>query len=180
MVSPAYAGYITQKSPHLRRVEQLMRKIREHQSDTPKLPSRPTLPDPTILVKQARLIVEEVFELMEACGVELRLDDGQDEAAPLCFKDFCFRAGTPDTLDHIAKEAADVSVVNTGLLVECGILDIPLLEEVDANNLAKFGPGGYLDENHKWRKPPNHPTPDLKRVLRAQGWEQPEVSREEP
>jgi predicted HAD superfamily Cof-like phosphohydrolase len=166
------------RSTHQLRIEQLLLKIREH-GNLPDLPSRPKLPDLKIVLKQLQLIMEEAFELFEACGAKVWLQ--QDAGViPVNRHDLEMRidADMVDTLDHIAKEIADLSVVNTGLFTELGISDVAVLEEVDVNNLAKFGPGGFLDENFKWRKPPNHPVPDIKRILMAQGWSNPEVSNE--
>lgn len=169
------------KSGHQLRVEQMMLKIREF-SDMAKFPSVPTAPEPTMLLKQCKLVFEETMELLEACGVKVVAPGEFPEYDQEVLRD-CAKLSIKCTkidLTEIAKEAADVSVVTTGLLSECGIADVPILEEVDANNLAKFGPGGYLDENRKWRKPPNHPKPDIGALLMAQGWTKPEVSRDEP
>jgi predicted HAD superfamily Cof-like phosphohydrolase len=149
------------------------------------LPSAPTIPDPTILLSQCKLLFEETMELLEACGIQLTLTEDSTQRAYWCDGEIKTEGSaftlTVDEkkakevdLAHIAKEMADVSVVVTGLFAECGIADIPVLEEVDANNLRKFGPGGYLDEHRKWRKPPNHPKPDIKSILVDQGLSQEE------
>ena len=70
----------------------------------------------------------------------------------------------------IVDGCADVSVVNIGCLLACGIADVPILEEVDQNNLSKFGAGYYRDEYGKLRKPPGHKPPDFKKVLISQGY----------
>jgi predicted HAD superfamily Cof-like phosphohydrolase len=137
-----------------------------------------------MILAQGKLILEEVLELFEACGLVV-VPSGTPDAA---ISSNAVRRGSvelkldpgaePLDLPHIAKEIADVSVVNTGMFVEFGMSDLALLEEVDMNNLAKFGPGGFLGPDRKWQKPPKHPKPDLASVLKLQGWEQPETSRE--
>lgn len=165
------------QSAHQRRVEALISKIREV-GGIEGIPSKPTIPNDKMLIAQARLILEETFELFEACGLAVCMLDGQQVNRA----DLKVRIDQPITdedLPHIAKEIADVSVVTTGMFSEFGIADVSVLEEVDVNNLAKFGPGGYLDEHRKWRKPPNHPTPDIGQVLRHQGWNNPEICHEQ-
>ena len=71
----------------------------------------------------------------------------------------------------IADGCADLSVVTIGTLVACGIPDRDLLWEVDVNNLKKFAPGLTIREDGKLIRPPDHPPPDIERVLREAGWE---------
>jgi predicted HAD superfamily Cof-like phosphohydrolase len=47
----------------------------------------------------------------------------------------------------------------------------PIIKEVDENNLSKFGPGSYIDEFGKLRKPPNFVGPKIKELLIRQGAE---------
>jgi predicted HAD superfamily Cof-like phosphohydrolase len=165
------------KSGHQQRVELMLDKIRSF-GDLPPIPSAPTIGAGKMVLAQAKLVLEETLELLEACGIKVETGFGET----LDRKDLHLtidRELTNEDLPHIAKEIADVSVVTTGMFSEFGIADVPVLEEVDANNLAKFGPGGYLDENRKWRKPPNHPTPDIGQVLKNQGWANPEISHEQ-
>lgn len=172
------------KTPHQLRVTAFMQRVREIMQ-LPALPSQPTVPDDRMILAQAKLVLEEFLELMEACGLELYhtyagdRNEGDGIDPKLVRYGLKRNSDLPRDLPHIAKEMADLSVVLTGLFNEFGIADVPILEEVDANNLAKFGPGGYLDENRKWRKPPNHPKPDIRALLIDQGWVEPEVSREE-
>lgn len=127
------------------------------------LPTKPTLPLCTDLISQGRLIIEEVRELLEACSL-----DAYDEAALLGYVPPEY---TKDVIniEHVAKELADLMVVTTGMACLFGINMAPILEAVDLNNLAKL-PEGRLDSHNKLIKPPNHPKPDLKTLLLAQGW----------
>ncbi|RME74113.1 MAG: hypothetical protein D6785_16225, partial [Planctomycetota bacterium] len=78
--------------------------------------------------------------------------------------------GKKPSLVEIADGCADIMVVTTGTLSACGISDIPLQEEVDQNNLSKFGPGGYEREDGKWVKPPDHKPPKILKILEDQGY----------
>lgn len=173
------------KTAHQVLVEAMMRAIRVCGKSSP-LPSAPGIPSGSMILRQAKLIMEEVLELMEACGVGVHLKhstytDPSYLDRSLTRDDIYLTLDKPPTdasLPHIAKELADVQVVNTGMFSEFGISDSAILSEVNHNNLAKFSEGGYIDENGKWRKPPNHPSPDLEHVLRSQGWN-PEKTDEE-
>ena len=71
-------------------------------------------------------------------------------------------------LVEIADGCADLSVVTIGTLSACGIADEMLLGVVDANNLAKFGPGHSIREDGKLIKPKNHKPPDIAQLLEIQ------------
>jgi len=74
----------------------------------------------------------------------------------------------PDLIG-IVDGCADVSVVTIGTLLACGVEDKPILELVDTNNLAKFGPGHSYREDGKLIKPPGHRPPDITKALILQG-----------
>ncbi len=153
------------KTQHQQRIEQMMEKAGQD------LPSTPSVPDDKIRVLRARLIMEEAFEALEAMGVAA-FTQCSDGALDVEFKDLAFKTFQKSEeldLPHIAKELADISVVNIGTMSAFGISDNEVLQAVDENNLAKFGPGGFRDSNGKWRKPPNHPDPDIKAILESQG-----------
>lgn len=179
-----------QKSVHQVQVEALMNGYR-NMAQMSLLPSRPTIPPGKMIEAQARIILEEFLEVMEACGCTLHLTsaaiaeragvnpDCVDTELPLIRGEITVEwDGDPVTgethrkldIAEVAKELADLSVVTTGMFAEFGIADTPILDAVDTNNLAKLAPGCYLDENRKLRKPPNHPKPDIKTILVSQGW----------
>ena len=171
------------KSPHYQRVEHFMQTVRAMMGGFP-LPTSPVVPDPKMILSQCKLIWEEVLELFEACGIRLTVEQTDSYSEVFLQKDDvsleimepCDNANLP----KLAKELADVSVVLTGLMIEFGIADVPILEETDTANLRKFSPGGYLDENRKWRKPPGFKDADIRSLLIAQGWsDQQEVSSDE-
>lgn len=109
------------------------------------VPRRITAPDEKTAELRARLVLEEAFELVEALGVrvDVKCVDAPPEVGSgwngaLTFKDLKLKVVSAPDLIGIAKECADVSVVNTGTLIACGIHDAAVLEAVDDNNLLKF------------------------------------------
>lgn len=165
------------KTEHQLRVEEMMRRTGKQV-----VPSQPCVPSFAVRLARAKLVLEEAFELTEALGLKPYVilghhPDPEDLTSladgiwvSVYLKRLTFRPTERCSLPEIAKEAVDVSVVTIGTLSACGVSDRPLLKAVDDNNLAKFGPGGYLDENGKWQKPPGHQKPDIGRLLEAQGW----------
>lgn len=166
------------KTDHQHRIEQMMRRAGQA------IPDNPVLPSAEIRKARVLLVLEEAVELCESLGYAPYLNTadivpinediimGQSTWYRIKPMRLIFSPLPPSSLIDIAKEAVDVSVVTIGTLSACGIDDRALLKAVDDNNLAKFGPGGYLDENGKWQKPPGHKKPDLGRVLSAQGYGQ--------
>jgi predicted HAD superfamily Cof-like phosphohydrolase len=132
------------------------------------IPSEPTIPEFQTLKLRARLIIEEALELLQGLGFSLYCKGVKIE-----FSTLKFHGEFSPNLITIADGCADLSVVNIGTLVSCGIDDESLLRLVDNNNLAKFGPGHYVDEHGKLVKPPNHSPPDVESLLKSQGWNQP-------
>jgi len=96
-------------------------------------------------------------------------DDGGDDHI-LEFDILKLQVREEDSIDlaEVADGCADIKVVTTGTLSACGIADVSIQEEVDANNLAKFGPGHSWNEVGKLIKPANHKGPELGRVLDEQ------------
>lgn len=148
------------------------------------VPAMPSLEERTL---RARLILEEAIETIEALGIDVVIS-GQSAAPCTAWSRFLrkteqasnrgdialsFTASNkaPDLIE-IADGCADIAVVTTGTLIACGIPDRPLMDLVNRNNLAKFGPGGRRNEaTGKWEKPPGHRPPDvaglLERLLRG-------------
>ncbi len=165
---------------HQQRVDEFMLKLRSFSSLAP-LVDTPHIPIPSLILSRSKLILEEVFELLEVCGVGVYVNcvGGRICVDRETFKVILNRLPFDEELPEIAKELADCSVVITGTFSEFGISDDSILEETDNNNLGKFGVGGFLDANHKWNKPPDHPKPDIASLLKKQGWN-PEVINYEP
>ncbi len=123
-------------------------------------PARVTTPDAATRVLRAKLIVEEALETVRALGVRVEAGGAALEVEELAFA----AAGAVD-LEGVADGCADISVVTVGTLVAFGMDDELLLQEVDAANLRKFGPGARVREDGKWMKPPDWTPPDIAGVL---------------
>jgi len=121
---------------HFNRVKKFMQLAQQE------TPEKITPPDAKTAELRARLVLEEAFELVSALGVRVdvksELQEGSGWNGALAFKDLQFEAVSAPDLIQIAKESADVSVVNVGTLIACGIEDAAVLKEVDENNLLKF------------------------------------------
>ena len=153
---------------HYSRVKKLNAKI-----DPKTVPEKITMPSPEVRELRARLILEEAIETIEGLGFDVELPDDYDRGLqPVTIEQVVFtpREEGPDMVG-IADGCADLSVVTIGTLVASGIPDKRLLELVDNNNLDKFGPGGFLRDDGKWIKPPDHKPPDILGFLKREGWE---------
>jgi len=138
-------------------------------------PDRPCMPDLETRKLRARLILEEAFETIEkglGLQIEYVYDGGYGIFISPLENDTCFQMHEIDegpNLVEIVDGCEDIRVVTTGTLIACGVRDGRTSKEVDENNLAKFGPGGYRRDDGKWIKPPGHRPPDITGLLRAQG-----------
>ena len=135
---------------HYQRVKEFMQRVGQ---DTPEIA---TVPDEKIRILRAKLILEEALETVAALGVTVHvggtevLEEGLEYAAP-----------NEVDMKEVVDGCADISVVTVGTLIAFGIDDEPVLEEVDASNLRKFGEGSYRREDGKWMKPPGWTPPDI-------------------
>lgn len=137
------------KTPHQHRVERFMMKANQE------VPRYPVIPNRETRRLRANLILEEAAETVRALGFQCVTKIFSKEVEP--------------NLVEIVDGCADISVVTIGTLSACGVSDQPILEAVDANNLAKFGPGSCRRESDgKWIKPPGHKPPDIMALLREQ------------
>lgn len=151
----------TLRTDHQERVRRFMVLARQATPDVP------TIPSVMVRLLRAKLIIEEALETCKALGVRISIHNGP-EALLEEHLGFASSGEAPD-LTEIADGCADVSVVTTGTLIACGIQDRPILEAVDENNLAKFGPGHSWREDGKLIKPPGHKKVDLESIIQAQG-----------
>ena len=150
------------QTAHQKRVEEFMRLAKQT------VPEEPTLPDRQVRLLRARLIMEEALETIHSLGFNVAFDDFEiaDKAD---FNDFIeFIENGEEDLEGVADGVCDISVVSIGTLSACGLKDKPLLEAVDANNLAKFGPGHSWNEYGKLIKPPDHKPPDFEKLVGEQ------------
>lgn len=149
------------KSRHQMQVEAFMLRAKQE------VPVVPTEPSESVRILRAKLILEEALEtIRQGLGVDVWIEDHVNSVghnigtAPLVFKVF-----QPFDMLETIDGCCDVAVVNTGTLSACGISDIEFQNEVNENNLRKFGPGHKIREDGKLIKPPNHQPPNLGRVL---------------
>lgn len=163
---PKVAAQMRVKSHHQYRVEEFLVGIGH------KIPDRPVTADRAVLMTWARLLLEETLEWIEAAGLEVAINAAEiHNGDHLALEDLSIRPSKhePD-LVAMADASSDVSVVNTGAMSLNGMADLPLLDEVDANNLCKLATGRLCPETGKFLKAANHVKPDFAEVLRQQGW----------
>lgn len=149
---------MARRSAHQQRVTEFM--LRAGQ----RVPVKPSELTPEERVLRAKLMLEEMLELIqEGLGVSVEMENSFVDFAKLSF-----HPDKPFDMLLVIDGFCDVLVTTTGTLCACGLADEDFLEEVDQNNLLKFGSGGYRNEHGKWIKPPGHPKPNLQRVLESQ------------
>lgn len=146
--------------PHERRVREMMTLFGQA------VPSSPEVPPLDVRVLRARLLLEEVLEYIEAAGLALwSHHDGSMQ--PFTMETAVITSsGSPD-LVAMTDALADITVVTTGAFAAQGTRMAPILECVDANNIAKYA-RGRKDEHGKFIKAENHPKPDIATMLRLQ------------
>lgn len=152
------------KSNHQLRVEEFMKKI-----PTQKVPDKPLDSlNSYEAIQRAKLIFEECMETISALGVTigLRLKEENSIIRPLQLFDFhyLFDANAFNLIEVI-DGCCDISVVTTGTMIALGLPMEPFLEEVDVNNLQKFGEGHSFNAFGKLVKPPWHKPPRIQEVL---------------
>ena len=143
-----------QRTPHQQRIDEFMRKAGQD------VPDKPCIPDASTRILRAKLILEEALETVRALGV------GVDVCSPYTPGKSVLLTDDDVNLEFKATGEVDVEGVVDGC---AGIADQPILEEVDAANLRKFGPGGYRREDGKWIKPADWTPPDIMARLAEQG-----------
>jgi len=154
-------------TPHRERVAEFMRAAGQD------APDAPTVPDQETRILRAKLILEEALETVEALGVEVAVP-GHSDAIWIDRDELRFEPREDGAVDveGVVDGCADISVVTVGTLIAFGVDDEPILEEVDAANLRKFGPGSHRREDGKWIKPEDWTPPDIVGRLREQGWKE--------
>jgi predicted HAD superfamily Cof-like phosphohydrolase len=152
------------RSPHYNRVLEFMLRAKQD------CPTQPTMPSADVRKLRAKLILEEALETIEALGFSVLYTPQSKQVAihRVNMATATLVVDREPNLTEIVDGCADVSVVTIGTLIACGIKDVPVLECVDENNLAKFGPGHSIREDGKLIKPPGHRPPDIDRVIREQ------------
>jgi predicted HAD superfamily Cof-like phosphohydrolase len=152
------------RTPHQQKVDEFMKLALQD------VPEKPVVPSKKTRELRCRLILEEVIETINALGFDICVDEEytlMTDDLNTGFISFTEKEEGPDLIE-IADGCADIKVVTTGTLTACGIDDEELQEEVDNNNLAKFGPGGHRRDDGKWVKPADHQPPNIKGILEKQ------------
>lgn len=150
-----------------------------------KVPSVPTLPSEKDAEMLAALLLEETLETIHDLGVKVTClqvtpgPDGEGVEHELVLVDPkvdmdqhgepSYEYTGPQNIVGAVDGALDVRVVATGLLSGLGVPDLLLQEEVDWNNLSKFGPGHTFRADGKLVKPPGHKPPRIREILSWQG-----------
>ena len=127
-------------------------------------PEGAVIPDEKTRILRAKLILEEALETVAALGVAVHVN-GQE----VIEEGLAYTAPNEVDLKEVVDGGADISVVTIGTLIAFGVDDEPVLEEVDASNLRKFGEGSYRREDGKWMKPPGWTPPDIMGAI-DKGW----------
>ncbi len=140
------------RSEHQQRVEEFMRLAGQE------LPGEPVVPDAATRELRARLILEEALETVAALGFDATGNRAGWELTP---------SGQEPDLVEIIDGCCDIKVVTTGTLSACGIPDRDFQQEVDENNLKKFGPGHRIRADGKLIKPPGFQGPCIPEMLEA-------------
>lgn len=139
------------------------------------VPTEPTLLSDEDRLTRARLTWEEAMEKIHALGIEVYIPPTMNDARSL---EDCslwvsdkgqvkFKIERQQDFIGIIDGCLDQRVIATGTLVSMGVPDALLQMEVDENNLKKFAPGGYRNDEGKWVKPPDHKPPRIQELLRA-------------
>lgn len=129
-------------------------------------PTIPTMPDEETRRLRAKLILEECLETIHALGLSVITINPQQQGV-IMSNVHIIPFSAPDMVEVI-DGLADISVVTYGTAIAMGVDMDPIIKEVDQNNLAKFGPGGYRRDDGKWIKPPGHKKPDISGLLNLQ------------
>ena len=123
---------------------------------------------------RARLVVEEVFEMLEALGVDpLMLEEMEHTTMALVDETIL----QPVDMVKLADALADIDFVVEGTRLTFGIPRQPIADAVAATNLEKAG--GEVDATGKLQKPKGWRPPDamIEKALQVAGWLKDQVWR---
>jgi predicted HAD superfamily Cof-like phosphohydrolase len=146
--------------------EQVIEFHREFQPDQGLGEGPPRAPDEAMVRLRLRLVFEEAFELLAACGsrpdvarhVEVLATRLREEidALPLDVN-----------IVQVADALADIDYVVEGARLAFGIDGRPIANEVHRSNMSKKG--GHRDPGGKWVKPSTYSKADIAGELAKQG-----------
>jgi predicted HAD superfamily Cof-like phosphohydrolase len=130
--------------------------------------STPTMPqDPAYRALRARLVLEEALEFVEAMGVSVTMEHGEEQFTIRSTKDLTLRPTLTPNLVKAADAVGDLLVVTYGGANAIGINAPVVFEEVHRSNMTKIWPDGTIhkDENGKVVKPDSYSPADISRVI---------------
>jgi predicted HAD superfamily Cof-like phosphohydrolase len=127
--------------------------------------AKPGIPPGDRIALRLKLIFEEAFELMAACGLKSQAAWLHQETMTI----FGRRDTIQPDLVQVADALADLDYVVEGSRLEFGINGAPIADAVHASNMLKAS--GPVREDGKRLKPENWSPPDIVGELRKQGWE---------
>lgn len=128
--------------------------------------SVPEVPPKDERLRAFSLVAEEAFfELANALGFTLVHVNGEDLSSVAHIH---IKQTHEPNLVEIADAIADGHYVLTCLACACGIDEQEVLDEVNANNLSKFGPGHSFREDGKLLKPADYTPPDIAGIIEGQ------------
>ena len=150
------------KSKWQQSIEEFMRKAGQN------VPDEPTQPTEEERILRAKLIMEEALETIRDLGVDTYFKFRKLDPNLMRFE----ISDQEFNMEGVADGCADILVVTIGTLSCCGVMDTPIMHEVNQANLRKFDLGGYRREDGKWMKPPDWQPPDIQGKLKAMGFQQ--------
>jgi predicted HAD superfamily Cof-like phosphohydrolase len=134
-----------------------------HQAFGVSTPSRSTLPDDATVRLRMRLVLEEVFEFIEACT----LDSKKWAHTRTSLLAILEMESVAVSMTDVADALADIDYVVEGARLAFGINGDPIAEEVHRANMTKVG--GPIDIHGKRLKPPGWTPPRIAKCLAEQG-----------
>lgn len=142
-----------------------------HEAMNVPIGDRPKVPADTRVRLRWNLIVEEIFEGLEATFPDSFTNDPNVASSPSAYAKACVmrivnEAPIAVNLTDLADALGDVDYVVEGARQEFGIDGVPIAAEIHRANLAKVG--GPVREDGKRLKPPGWTPPDIAGVIAAQ------------
>lgn len=126
-------------------------------------PARPSMPSTAIRELRLRLVSEELCELADAFGMEIKITPGFHE--PYAIEISPHTSQT--SLVYAADATADLRVVVIGTDVAMGVDGEPVWNEVHRSNMSKFI-DGHKRADGKWIKGPSYSPANLAAIIDAQ------------
>jgi predicted HAD superfamily Cof-like phosphohydrolase len=133
---------------------------KDERQEVPTSPCIPPVPTRQLL---ADLVVEEAVELLQALGFSIVVPGWGEKPRAVMHSWVANDPQNPQNLANIIDQSCDLQYVTSGVLVACGMADLPHLAEVCECNEAKFPDGvpichpvtGKYLKPEGWT-PPNH------------------------